>query len=72
MGKPIWKSKTAWFNLVSALLALCTELQPLLHNLEALGLTADAADTVRNYIMAANIVGNFVLRIITSEPVRLT
>lgn len=57
-GKPFWKSKTLWFNLITIALGVVqvvTEVYPL--PVEVLGLV--------------NGVGNVLLRVVTSEPVSL-
>jgi len=71
MGKVWWKSKTYWFNFLTALVALANELAPVFDTLDGAGYDNQTVATVRAGVAFASIVGNMILRAMTVEPVRL-
>lgn len=71
MGKPWWKSKTYWFNALMALMAVAAELAPIIDQLVAAGYDAEWVAPARAGIAFLTIIGNMVLRAITTEPVTL-
>jgi hypothetical protein len=71
MGKPFWKSKTLAFNSFMALLTLLIELGPIFDQLAEAGIQHPVLETDRMWISVATLIGNVILRTVTSEPVRL-
>ncbi|AVO37380.1 hypothetical protein [Pukyongiella litopenaei] len=71
MSKVWWKSKTLWFNIVSAALAVLNELAPVLEHLAHGGYDEQTVASVRAIIALALIIGNSVLRLLTTESVTL-
>lgn len=71
MGKPFWRSRTYWFNALMALLAVAAELAPIIDQLVAAGYEAEWVAPVRAGIAFVTIIGNMILRAITTEPVTL-
>lgn len=71
MAKPVWKSKTIIFNSIMGLVTVATELAPIIDQLVAAGYDADWVAPLRAGIAMVTIVGNVVLRSITTEPVTL-
>lgn len=65
--KPIWRSRTFWFNFAMSLLAVGAELAPLLDLVTDPVLQARA----RAILMILTIAGNFVLRLVTDTKVTL-
>lgn len=69
MTKPFWKSKTYWFNALMALLALLAELAPIVDQLIAAGYDAKWLAAARAAIAFVTIIGNLILRAVTTGPV---
>ncbi|SFQ52611.1 hypothetical protein [Donghicola eburneus] len=71
MGKPWWRSKTYWFNALMALMAVIAELTPIIDHLVAAGYDAEWVAPLRAGIAFVTVIGNMILRAITTEPVTL-
>lgn len=71
MAKPWWKSKTFWFNVLMAVAAVAAQLRPIIDDLVAAGYDADWVAPVRAAIAFATIIGNMILRAVTTGPVTL-
>ena len=71
MGKPWWRSKTYWFNVLMACMAVAAELAPIIDQLVAAGYDADWVGPLRAGIAFLTIIGNMVLRAVTTGPVTL-
>ncbi|MAY85590.1 MAG: hypothetical protein CML02_02530 [Pseudooceanicola sp.] len=71
MAKPVARSKTVWFNIVTGIVGACNELAPVLDQLAGLGYGGETVAAVRGVVVLLSILGNTVLRLYTSEPVRL-
>ena len=68
--KSIFASKTFWFNVVTALLAVIAVFSP--EQLQGLGLGANAVETTLKVLGTISMVGNIVLRFLTDKPVTVT
>jgi len=68
-AKPWWRSRTNWFNATTAILAGVNELMPILAQLAVMGWSSDLVAQVRGILVLVNIVGNLILRRLTTGPV---
>lgn len=66
MAKRWYKSKTIWFNIGTSLVAAGNELLPILDVM-----SPEAAADHRALLIVAMSIGNLILRIVTSSPVKL-
>jgi len=66
MAKQWYTSKTMWFNIATILVAVGSEMTPILGVLDP-----ETADVVTPMVLVATAVGNIILRSVTSKPVRL-
>ncbi len=69
-AKPWWTSKTYWFNALMAALAVANEILVALDGLSQAGVDHPLIDSIRTGLMLAVVIGNIVLRTITTTPVR--
>ncbi|HKL87612.1 MAG TPA: hypothetical protein VJ884_01315 [Salinibacter sp.] len=60
-AKPWFYSKTIWFNIGTAFVAVGNEMMPLLE-------VADSSEDLRAFLLVALAVGNTILRIVTRQP----
>lgn len=70
MGKIFWRSKTFWLNALGAVVFAATFLDPIVSDLEVLGLPEDVSEVLRSSLAIVLAFGNLVLRSVTTEPVR--
>lgn len=68
MAKPWWLSKTMWFNFVMALVTFANEMLPLLDHIAQLGAPAEHVAITRTVLTMVVIIGNSILRTVTSKP----
>lgn len=68
--KPIWASKTFWFNLVTMVLAALGTLQTAVAALPFV--TPKVAASVATACVVVNAVGNIILRLVSTQPVSVT
>ncbi|WP_171178643.1 hypothetical protein [Ruegeria sp. HKCCD8929] len=69
--KPWWLSKTLWFNALMAIVTFAVEVLPLLDQLVALGLAPEIAAKARVGLTVVTLVGNAILRSVTSKALSL-
>lgn len=69
MAKRITKSKTFWFNMLVCVVGVAVELTPVIDQLVAAGFDAPWITAARSWLLFAGVIGNWLLRMVTTSPV---
>ena len=64
--KPWYRSKTIWFNIATAAVSTAAVIPAMVAEF---GMSQEDAETLLKVALAVNIVGNFVLRSVTGQPI---